>query len=483
MHPTSEKSIATRDEAPPSGAETPRTRFFTVAALGEKRQVTPEGYLVCYDVPIARTGFMWYAEGETPIPAVNGRVKVIREDSEVFRPEFMASFNGKPVVNNHPAELVGPSNWARLVVGNVFNVRRGTSMNSDLLLADLMICDPGAIAAIDEGKREVSCGYDAQYTETGPGEGRQYGMVGNHLALVDSGRCGQRCSIGDQDTIGEQMYTRDEAPKSNFSKFVDGLKAAVKRGGTALDEFLSDPSTEASLKPVRDDAIAPEKGDLHVHVGGDRKMSDEDIEKRFGEHGEALKKVSDSVEKLIAHTGYKEADAATSGEEKTKVPEEKETEGALKEEAPVGTGDAAIKATKDSSLLQGAWTETVAAAEIIVPGCRPVQTFDRAAAPKATLDSLCGFRRTVLDLTYHQSEGRGMVERVMGGKTFDAKTMPCTDIRKVFFAVAAMRRMANDAMLARRDDTRTETGKPKAPTTAAELNARNREHYSGAGKK
>ena len=40
------------------------SRYYTVSKLGPKRSLTPEGYLLCQDVPVARTGEMLYAEGE-----------------------------------------------------------------------------------------------------------------------------------------------------------------------------------------------------------------------------------------------------------------------------------------------------------------------------------------------------------------------------------------------------------------------------------
>src|ERR1700726_2218391 len=147
---------------------------------------TPEGYLVIYDTPIARTGVMLYGPGETPIePGPGGVVKIDRHPEDVFRPETMASFAGKPVVNEHPSENVTPENWNALAVGIVMNVRRGTGVEDDLLVADLQITNADAISAVRTGKREVSCGYDADYIQTGPGEGYQTEIVGNHLALVE----------------------------------------------------------------------------------------------------------------------------------------------------------------------------------------------------------------------------------------------------------------------------------------------------------
>lgn len=176
-------------------------RFFTTHPLGPKQSLSPDGYLVCQDVPIARTGIQEYRRGEVP-PHIetspDGVVYVERPEAEVFRPETIASFEGKPVVVDHPGEDVVPANHARLAVGTALNVRRGTGAEDDLLLADLLITRPDAIDAIvNDRLREVSCGYDAEYESVAPGRARQTNIVGNHIALVRNGRCGSRCAIGD----------------------------------------------------------------------------------------------------------------------------------------------------------------------------------------------------------------------------------------------------------------------------------------------
>jgi uncharacterized protein len=174
-------------------------RFYTTEVLGPRQELTPEKFLLCRDVPIARTGTMLYAEGEIPgLTAVDGIVRVDRDPAEVFREETLASFEGKAFTLDHPAEDVIPENWSRLAKGIVENVRRGAGIDDDLMLADILVTDQKAIEQIREkGLREVSAGYDASYEQTVEGRARQFNIIGNHVALVDQGRCGYRCAIGD----------------------------------------------------------------------------------------------------------------------------------------------------------------------------------------------------------------------------------------------------------------------------------------------
>ena len=158
----------------------------------------PEGYLLCLNVPVARTGTQEYLKDELGLPGGGEPVSVYRPEEEVFSPETMASFEGMPVTNDHPPEGVDVSNIRALQKGHAHNVRRGSGAESDLLLADLIITDPALITAIlEDGKREISCGYTYELCEEN-GQYIQRKIRGNHVAVVDAGRAGSRVSIRDR---------------------------------------------------------------------------------------------------------------------------------------------------------------------------------------------------------------------------------------------------------------------------------------------
>ena len=180
----------------------------------------PEGYLLCLNVPVARTGTQEYLPEELGLPPVRGDpgrlIPVERPEEEVFDPATIASFEGMPVTNDHPPEGVTLENIRYLQKGHAHHIRRGTGDEADLLLADLIITDPGLIEMIlHEGKREISCGYMYELREE---DGRyvQRNIRGNHIAVVDSGRAGPRVSIRDEDPI--KHVTRTFAlPAQRFS--------------------------------------------------------------------------------------------------------------------------------------------------------------------------------------------------------------------------------------------------------------------------
>jgi hypothetical protein len=245
-------------------------RYYTTTQLSEHLQETPEGYLLCLDVPIARLGEQVYKAEEVPdvTPGPDGLVRARREPEEVFSPASIASFEGKSITLLHPAnpdkdpededsvEFVTPDNWKELSCGVGLNIRRGEGEFADVLLADLLVTDADAIAAVRGGLRQVSCGYDADTEEIEPGLGRQVGIVGNHIALVPRGRAGARCSIRDALTLEIEMP--EQVKKKGFW---DRVFDSVKRGKTideAAAEALKDEGT--TPPPARPEGPAPAAG-------------------------------------------------------------------------------------------------------------------------------------------------------------------------------------------------------------------------------
>jgi hypothetical protein len=445
-----------------------RGLFYTTEKIGPKQSLTPEGFLLCEEVPVARSGMMVYGPDETPIEAgPEGIVKIFREDMDIFRFETIASAQGKPVTNDHPDDDVTPDVWKDLTHGILMNVRRGIGAMDDLLLGDMLITTPEGIAAVKSGKREVSLGYEADYTETAPGMGRQSNIIINHIALVEQGRCGPRCAIADHKSI----TVKEETPMKNKpSKILDALMKAFKAKDAAEVEKLAEE--------VKDAAEEGEGGETHVHIhageAGDQGGSftkDDDfqahVDKNETEHAEMFARI-EALEKLVA--------GGDTDDKKTKDAEEEE---AVKKEAmdevPEELKEEASKA-KDSAYLGDSFRDTVAQAEILVPGIR-IPTFDAAQSVSITFKKICGFRRQALDLAYAQPGTRAIVDDVLGGQPLDTKHMTCDAIRTLFRSASAMKRSENN-----QNNTAGKAvldgGRKAGPMSIADLNAANRKRYA-----
>jgi hypothetical protein len=455
--------------------------YYTLERIGPKQALTPEGFLLCSDVPVARTGQMIYGPGEVPVdPGMDGLIYVDRFPEDVFHPDTIASFNGKDVVDEHPEKDVAPHNWRELTAGVVLNVRRGEATNDDVLLADLLIKDPGAIAAVQSGKREVSCGYTAKYVDsTGylghavAGRAKQTDIRGNHIALVNAGRCGSRCSIGDS----KPKLTEDCA-----MNWLEKLKAAFAgKDEAAFNAALAEAPKEGPISLTKDQLRT-----IATLVRDEKHGDDCDCKMCKGEGKDKtmdsrMKRVEDAVDAIAKDV--KEMKDEKSEKEKEEEEEKKKTEdntkilGELEEEAPPGTNDAAWAATKDSARLEDSFQETVALAEVIAPGVQ-FPTFDAKAAPAKTLDAVCKFRRTVMGLALAKPEYRVFMDGVLKGRTVDALT--CGATRVAYRALGEFAKDANNRSSAAAA-SRTQDGPPKhKKMTIADIQKMNEDMYAGS---
>ena len=213
------------------------------------------GALLCLNVPVARTGIQQYLPEELGLESGPGMIPVYRPEEEVFAPEAIASFEGMPVTNEHPSEEVDIRNIRRFQMGHAQNVRRGTGKESDLLLADLMITDPGLIDAILNGKREISCGYTYELFDEN-GHYIQRKIRGNHIAVVEAGRAGSRVSIKD--------HKRKEQGNTMKNPIIRKLVLKARAGDNEAIELLAEAAEEAIAEEAKnEEAVTLEVPEEH----------------------------------------------------------------------------------------------------------------------------------------------------------------------------------------------------------------------------
>lgn len=478
--------------------------------------------MVCEEVPIGRVGTMTYGPGETPVEVGrDGRAYIDREATELFSPQTLASFNGKPVTNDHPNSGVSCDNWRDLAMGYVLNPREGKGDCAGFMVADLVLTDPVIIQEVNEGKREVSSGYDNDYIQFEPGRGRQVNIIGNHVALVERGRCGSRCAIGDHKTTDCTCKGDSMAKKIIFSEFKKSIMSAFKsKDEKALTETLE------SLDGTRDDA-----GEVHVHATG--KYDEKALDEKFQTHDDALedhetrignlegddKKTGDAdfkktldaaVNKAVATALgklgldaasvtslkklVKDAEEEEDDEDKKKKKTEDETEEEKEEREKKEKEDKAkaldeemekeepkSKGAKDSIFFADNFKDTASIAEILSPGIS-LPTFDNSAKPVDTFKQICGLRRKSLLLASKDEDTAAIIKTVRGGKELSSKDlqlMSCDSVRGLFFATGSLKKAANNGAV----DTSTSFAghQAKKSMTIADVNKANRERYKNGG--
>ena len=213
---------------------------------------TPEGYLICHDVPIARIGEQDYLARELELDGDPERlVKVKRYPEDVFEAATIASFEGKDVTSGHPPENVGPENFSAYSKGHVENVRRG----GDFIVADLHIKDAGLISDIkNHVVREVSCGYLCNYVPDGDGY-KQTHIRGNHVAVVPRGRAGREVAIKDQ-AAGEAEKGRNQKMSEFWKSILTAFGMAAK--DASPEELQQMAATTAAALDAAPAEKAPE---------------------------------------------------------------------------------------------------------------------------------------------------------------------------------------------------------------------------------
>lgn len=425
-----------------------RSNILTSGQIGRTREVTPEGYLLCRDVRLARTGVLIYGDGEVPVDADDtGLIQIYRGEDVLFAPTTIASIEGKPVTDDHPDDWVTPENWKNLSKGSGHNIHQGEGEDAEYLMGDLLIMDKSTIEAVQGGKVEISLGYDAEYSQISPGKGVQSNIVVNHIALVDKGRCGSRCSIGDS-----FMATKVKKKKISFA---DRIRNLVKTGDADEAEKI---------------AQAVEDEDLDLKTEDE----DSDEEENQTQTGDAafqaqVLKFMKTIDKRMAAVEKQTNDSEKDETEDEDEDEESETkDDVLNAEEAAKLSEEGVKNYTSDSLK-----DVVSRAEILSPGYS-MPTFDTAKNGKAVLN----VKRAVLKATYATKDGQTAIAPFVGENP-DFDKLPTATIDAAFIGASELIKLQNNSAGVRSGISTRDFG--RAPMTPAEINQRNREYWKNKG--
>lgn len=258
------------------GQQYVRVKRFDFGSLSSVERLD-NGFLRCPG-RITRTGVFTYRDdkGETR--------DELRLPAEVFDAEALRSFGLAPLTNNHPPENLDAKNTRKYQVGTVAEPKR----DGGFVTATVQITDADTIAAVEAGKRELSCGYvcDLEFSPgvtkgiEGVPDGLRYDAIqrqirGNHVAVVDKGRAGveARLRLDSGDAIcdgatnanlrtnGDQDKTKRNSP-SPFG----GLTMKLTIDGITLD--LDENAGQVVTKAIsnRDNEIATLHGDAKAQA-------------------------------------------------------------------------------------------------------------------------------------------------------------------------------------------------------------------------
>ena len=206
-------------------------KFLVSEKLSPHKYKTAEGYLVCVDAVLARTGKQSYMRDEIFGDGDETIVEVDRTPEEVFSEATLASFENKPITVEHPSEDVNSENFKEYSVGFVRDVHRGVVDGQDVILGTLVIQDAQTIEEIENGEHtDLSCGYDCDIQDED--NLQQRNIRGNHVALCAEGRAGNARIM---DSVKDQSKSFNIFVMTKYGKsYLNTIKAESKEAAIAF---------------------------------------------------------------------------------------------------------------------------------------------------------------------------------------------------------------------------------------------------------
>ena len=296
---------------------------------------TPEGYLICRDVPINRTGTQTYLAHELGLDGDPDRpVTVYRLEEEVFDPAALASFEGKDVTRGHPPEMLTAENHASYSMGHLENVRRV----GDNTVADLIIKDSTLASDVENRTlREVSCGYNCNFEPYQDGY-KQTRIRGNHLAVVPRGRAGGAVSI--QDTAPEAEKGGNKHMNEFWKSVLHAFGMAAKDASPEeLDTMVETTAAALDAEPVK----TPDAEPAEEKPAAEPAKDEETIEAPKGDDiGSKLDRI---IEMLMAKS--------RGGEGEHRLHDETDLDEMIKKLSGKGEGESAITVPIENDCAAG----------------------------------------------------------------------------------------------------------------------------------
>lgn len=220
---------------------------------------TDEGYLVDHPI-VTSTGIFEYMNPDGSMR------RELRLPEDVFAPESLKTYRGKPIIITHDAGYVDKDNVEEEQIGTILSEGY---QDGDDVRTEIIIHDTDAMKEC--GLRELSLGYNLRLEETpGVWNGQPYDaiqrdIVINHLALVGSARAGEQARLNidarDQKTTlkgGKIMATTKRKDGDMMSP--EDLTAAVEAFQQRRAERMGATDNDvAPEKPVGDDESVAEK--------------------------------------------------------------------------------------------------------------------------------------------------------------------------------------------------------------------------------
>lgn len=333
----------------------------------DKTYFTEEGYLIDHPI-VTSVGIFEYTnpDGSTR--------RELRLPEDVFAPESLASYKGKPIIITHDAGYVDKGNVEEETIGTILSEGY---QDGDNVRAEIIIHNTDAMKQC--GLRELSLGYNLRLEETpGVWEGQPYDaiqrdIVINHLALVGQARAGEqaRLNIDARDfntTLKGGKLMSDKKTRKDGMMSPDEMNAAVEAFKQRRAERMKSGDEGVAEDTVTDTAVAQEgdegvtetpapaednqDGVQMVKDRRDRRDAEgdpEDMDKAMG----VIAQQDEDIDTLLGIIDcLKAANVDLDGEDETPAAEEDADDTNCDEDKPKENADRADSATDFRELLR-----------------------------------------------------------------------------------------------------------------------------------
>jgi hypothetical protein len=199
----------------------------------------------------------------------------------------------KPFINDH--EMLGEG-FSKIDDRPVQGVIHNPVFEDDVLYADISVYSESLKDKIANGKKELSLGYFCKYRkEKGVYKGQAYDyvqedMVGNHIALVDNGRCGSDVKVFDSKCTMDSLEIPDD-------KILDLKKNEDSANLTITETKDSDMEKEEKKEvEVKDEELEKKEEVKETVKDEDEAKKEEKAEDKCGKDEESEEEKKEEAE-------------------------------------------------------------------------------------------------------------------------------------------------------------------------------------------
>lgn len=247
---------------------------------------TPQGFLICMGVTLAKPMVKEYYAGEIGIAdgfEATDVIGIYTSPDVLFSQAVIDGYNGSDAVMMHPkGNQLNSENYKDHVIGAAKNVRA----ENGYLVADLTIKDKWAIEAIEQDNiKQISLGYAAELdmtagtTETGQAyHGQWVSMVADHVAVVREGRCGDDCKIGDKQSVKTEQGMKVKIGNLEFDVGDNSTLAQAITAQSAEFEALKGSELKVGDQAFGLSELAATQATIDKLVGDNKALADANVE-------------------------------------------------------------------------------------------------------------------------------------------------------------------------------------------------------------